>query len=100
MFEWLIRMAAWATGFSPRQLQLIEASMPATRKLIDLVNTKILPLVKQAQPLITEAETEIQTIAPAIEAVLVVVERHMAAGKTQSQSLAAIEKYLSGLSGH
>jgi hypothetical protein len=111
MFDWMIRMAAWAAGFNDRQLQLIEASMPATRRLIDLVNKaqpliqKFLPLVKEAEPLVNQAlpmikqaTVELQSIAPALETVLVVIERHMAAGKTQSQSLAAIEHVLSSLS--
>lgn len=91
--------------------------MPATRRLIDLINKaqpliqKALPLAKQAQPLIDEAKplvtealpliqqfsVEIENIAPALQAVLAVVERHMAAGKSKNDSLAAIEKYLSGL---
>ena len=112
----LIEMAAHAAGFTDAQLCVIDKELPACRKLIDLVVKaqplikefvpllnqaeplikQALPMIQEATPVVTEAMKEIQAIQPAIQIVLGIVQRDLAAGHTIEQSFNNVARRIQG----
>ena len=112
----LIDMAAHAAGLTDAQLAVIEKELPACRKLIDVVIksqpliqkfvpiinqaeplvNEAMPLIQQAAPLVTEASKELQAIGPAIQIVLGIVQRDLAAGHSIEQSFNNVARRIQG----
>lgn len=109
--DWLLKMAAYAAGFSPKQLALIEKSLPATHKFIALIvkaqpliekaipiANEAMPVIKEALPLVNELAVELQKIGPALEIILDVIEKHTEVGKSQADAINAIHNALARFS--
>jgi uncharacterized protein YbjT (DUF2867 family) len=100
--HWLIDLIGHVSGFSDTQLRQIEKSLPASRALIDLLNTAK-PMIEQAQKLYTEAEPliheaikELQTIGPAAQILLDVVGHHVNKGGSPAEAAEAVRTALNG----
>lgn len=63
--NWLIEIAGHLEGLSTTQLDQIDAAMPATKKVIDLIG-EAKPLITKAEPIINEALKEWTIVAPTI----------------------------------
>lgn len=72
--NWLIEMAGHMAGLTDKQLADIERAMPATRKLIDVIN-EAQPLIAKAEPLINEAMVEWKMVGPAVDDILGLIQR-------------------------
>lgn len=108
--DWLIKLGAFAVGFSSTQLSLIEANFPKLHRLITIgmklqpIAAKIAPMVDEAQPLVQEAMPlieealkEVHDLAPVIEVVLSVIERDMNAGRARADAINGIVNKLTHL---
>ena len=78
--HWLIDLVGHVSGLSEAQLGQIEKALPRTKALIDLLN-KAQPIIEQAQslyieaePLIDQALNEWQTVGPAAQLLIDVME--------------------------
>jgi hypothetical protein len=72
--SFLLSMAGHLAGLSDKQLDDIERAMPATRKLIDLIN-EARPLILKAEPIINEALEEWKAVAPAADDIVTLLQR-------------------------
>lgn len=93
---------SWLLGwiFTQPQVKTIDASIPATSKLIQ-VGKQLAPLVQQAIPIVTKAEPllkeaadELQIIWPAIEIVLNEFAKHKASGAPSITAAANVHRSL------
>ena len=64
---WFLSIAGHAAGLNDRQLADIRRAMPATHKLLQVV--------RQAEPLLTEAMREWDEVAPAADDIIELLTR-------------------------
>jgi hypothetical protein len=100
--HWLIDLFGHVSGLSDAQLRQIEKSLPATKALIDLLNTAQ-PIIDQAQslyaeaePLIDQAKKEWQTVGPAAQILIDVISHHVDQGSSPAEAAEAVRTALGG----
>ena len=100
--HWLIELIGHVSGLSDAQLRQIEKSLPATRALIDLLNTAR-PIIEQAhslyaeaEPLIEQAKKEWQTVGPAAQILIDVISHHVNNGRSPAEAAEAVRTALDG----
>src|ERR1700739_1429341 len=98
----LIDLIGHVSGLSDAQLRQIEKSLPASKALIDLLS-RAQPIFEQAQklyaeagPLIDEAMKELQTVGPAAQILIDVIEHHVNNGSSPAKAAEAIRTALNG----
>src|ERR1700692_2752047 len=97
--NWLIELAAHFAGLSDAQLKQIEAALPTTRKLIDLL-IAAQPLLMQAQPMLDEASAELKQISPALNTVLNLIAKNVSdKGTDLPTEVTALQASVNRLSG-
>src|SRR6476646_3385593 len=86
--HWLIDLIGHVSGLGDAQLRQIEKSLPATKALIDLLNSAQ-PIIEQAQslyaeaePLIDQVKKEWQTVGPAAQILIDVISHHVDQGSS------------------
>jgi uncharacterized protein YbjT (DUF2867 family) len=98
----LIEVIGHASGLSDQQLEQIERSLPATKALLELLNTahpiieQAEALYHQAQPLIDQAGKEWQTVGPAAQILIDVISHHLDKGHSPAQAAEAVRAALGG----
>jgi uncharacterized protein YbjT (DUF2867 family) len=100
--HWLIDLMGHVSGLSDAQLRQIEKSLPASKALIDLLH-RADPMIEQAQklyaeaePLINEAMKELQTVGPAMQILIDVIEHHVNQGSSPAEAAEAVRTSLNG----
>jgi uncharacterized protein YbjT (DUF2867 family) len=100
--HWLFDLIGHVSGLSDAQLRQIEKSLPATKALIDLLK-RAEPMIDQAQklyveaePLIDEAMKELQTVGPAMQILIDVIEHHVNKGGSPAEAAEAVRTALDG----
>src|ERR1700734_4045478 len=100
--HWLFDLIGHVSGLSDAQLRQIEKSLPATKALIDLLK-RAEPMIDQAQklyveaePLIDEAKKELQTVGPAMQILIDVIEHHVNKGGSPAEAAEAVRTALDG----
>jgi uncharacterized protein YbjT (DUF2867 family) len=100
--HWLIELVGHVSGLSEAQLKQIEKSLPATRALVDLLNSAR-PIIEQAQslyaeaePLIDQAKKEWQTVGPAAQILIDVISHHVDRGSSPAQAAETVRSALNG----
>jgi len=100
--HWLIDLIGHVSGLSDPQLRQIEKSLPATKALLDLLNSAQ-PIIEQAQslyaeaePLIDQAKKEWQTVGPATQILIDLISHHVDKGSSPAEAAEAVRTALDG----
>jgi uncharacterized protein YbjT (DUF2867 family) len=100
--HWLIELVGHASGLSEAQLKQIEKSLPATKALVELLG-RARPIIEQAQtlyaeaePLITQAKNEWQTVGPAAQILIDVISHHVNRGSSPAEAAETVRAALNG----
>lgn len=70
--DWIFQLAAHLAGFSDDELNRVEAALPATRKLIDII-IQAQPIIESAKPVVEQALEEWKVVGPILQMVLTTV---------------------------
>jgi hypothetical protein len=100
--HWLIELVGHVSGLSDAQLSQIEKSLPATKALIDLLN-RAQPIIDHAQslyaeaePLLTQAKKEWQTVGPAAQILIDLISHHVERGSPPAEAAETVRAALDG----
>jgi uncharacterized protein YbjT (DUF2867 family) len=100
--HWLIELVGHASGLSEAQLKQIEKSLPATKALVELLG-RARPIIEHAQtlyaeaePLITQAKNEWQTVGPAAQILIDVISHHVHRGSSPAEAAETVRAALNG----
>src|SRR3981081_4399756 len=100
--HWLIELVGHVSGLIDAQLKQIEKSLPATKALIDLLNTPQ-PIIEQAhsvyaeaKPLIDEAKQECQAVGPAAQILIEVISHHVNRGSSPEAAAETVRAAFDG----
>src|ERR1700730_6589742 len=100
--HWLFDLVGHVSGLSEAQLRQIEAALPRTRELIDLLN-RAQPIIEQAhslyieaEPLIDQAMKEWQTVGPAAQILIDLISHHVSKGASPAEAAEALRAALDG----
>lgn len=101
--DFFLKIAAYFAGFDERQLGVIERSMPTVRKLVDLVIQaqplvqkaqpeieQLIPLVQEAMKYVPQASEEFQTLGPALNILISVIEKDLATGQSREEAIHSV----------
>jgi len=121
MLNWIINIAAGIFHVTNPELRKLEAALPATKKLVDLFNTKkdlitkgqdiekqvlkiyndnqpliheITQMNQELQPIITEAMEEWKTVGPALSLLIDILERNKKKGINYQESASGLKMTL------
>src|SRR5246127_679403 len=100
--HWIFVLIGHLSGLTDAQLREIEKSLPATKALIDLLNSAQ-PIIEQAQslyveaePLIDQAKKEWQTVGPAAQILIDVISHHVNRGSSPVEATRTVRAALDG----